>query len=95
MAAYLVFIREKTLDQAELEAYRSKVRSTLEGHTVKVLAAYGRRVTLEGPEVEGVVVAKFPSAEEARAWYDGPAYCEAAEHRFRGAEYRGLIVESL
>jgi uncharacterized protein (DUF1330 family) len=95
MPAYMVFIREKTLDRAELEAYWSKVPSTLEGRPVKVLAAYGPHMTLEGPEVEGVVVAEFPTVAEARAWYDSPAYREVAEHRFRGAVYRGLIVEGV
>ena len=95
MPAYVVFIREKTLDPSELEAYWSKVRSTLEGRPIKVLAAYGRHVTLEGPEVEGVVLAEFPSIEEARAWYDSTAYQEVAQHRFRGAVYRGLIVEGV
>ena len=95
MPAYMVFIREKTLDPSELEAYWSKVRPTLEGRPVKMLAAYGRHVTLEGPEVEGVVVAEFPSVEEARAWYDSPAYQDVARHRFQGAVYRGLIVEGV
>lgn len=95
MPAYIVFMREKTLDQSELETYWSKVPSTLDGHPMKVLAAYGRHVTLEGPEVEGVVVAEFPSLEEARAWYDSPAYQEAAQHRFRGATYHGLIVDGV
>src|SRR6201993_4894936 len=95
MSAFIVFIREKTLDQLELEAYRAKIRATLEGRPIKILAAYGRHVTLEGPEVEGVVVAEFPSVEEARARYDSPAYQEAAQHRFRGAVYRGLIVEGV
>ena len=95
MSAYMVFIREKTLDQSELKAYWAKIRATMEGHPIKVLAAYGRYVTLEGPEVEGVVVAEFPSVEEARAWYDSPAYQEVARHRFRGAVYRGLIVEGV
>jgi uncharacterized protein (DUF1330 family) len=95
MPAYIVFMREKTLDKSELETYSSKVPSTLEGRPIKILAAYGRHVTLEGPDVEGVVVAEFPSLEEARAWYDSPAYQEAAQHRFRGAVYRGLIVEGV
>ena len=95
MPAFLVFIREKTLDESELKAYWAKIRATMEGHPIKVLAAYGRHVTLEGPEVEGVVVAEFPSVEEARAWYDSPAYQDAAQHRFRGAVYRGLIVEGV
>src|ERR1700757_2576189 len=95
MPAFLVFIREKTLDQSELKAYWAKIRATMEGHPIKVLAAYGRHVTLEGPEVEGVVVAEFPSVEEARAFYDSPAYQDAAQHRFRGAVYRGVIVEGI
>jgi uncharacterized protein (DUF1330 family) len=95
MPAYIVFVREKTLDQSELEAYWSMVRATLEGRPIKVLASYGHHVTLEGPEVEGVVIAEFPSVEEARAWYDSPAYQEVAQHRQRGAVYRGLIVEGV
>lgn len=95
MAAYIVFTREKTLDRAELEAYWAKVPPTLEGRPIKVLTAYGRHVTLEGADVEGVVIAEFPSLEEARAWYDSPAYQEAAQHRHRGAIYRGLIVEGV
>lgn len=67
----------------------------MEGHPVKPLAAYGSHVTLEGPEVEGVVIAEFPTVEAARTWYDSPAYQEAAQHRFRGAVYRGLIVEGV
>jgi len=56
MPAYIVFIREKTLDQSELRAYWSKAGATLEGHPVKALAAYGRHVTLEGPEVQGIAL---------------------------------------
>lgn len=95
MPAYVVFIREKTLDQAELETYWAKVPPTLEGQPIKVLAAYGRHFTLEGEESEGVVIAEFPTVEEARAWYDSPAYQAAAQHRQRGAVYRGFIVEGV
>jgi uncharacterized protein (DUF1330 family) len=89
MAAYIVFTREKTLDRSELEAYWAKVPPTLDGRPIKVLAAYGRHVTLEGPEVEGVVIAEFPTLEEARAWYDSAAYQEAAQHRHLGASIVG------
>ena len=93
MPAYMVFIREQTLDRAELEAYWAMVASTLEGVPIKVLSGYGPHITLEGPEVEGVVIAEFPSVEAARQWYNSPAYQEAVTHRQRGAIYRGLIVE--
>lgn len=95
MSAYIVFIREKTLDQSELEAYWLKAPAAMEGQPIRPLAAYGQHVTLEGLDVEGVVIAEFPSVKAARAWYDSPAYQEAAQHRFRGAVYRGLIVEGV
>lgn len=95
MSAYIVFIREKTIDQSELETYWQKAPASLEGQPIKVLAAYGQHITLEGPEVEGIVIAEFPSIEAARSWYESPAYQEAAQHRFRGAVYRGVIVESV
>jgi uncharacterized protein (DUF1330 family) len=95
MPAYVVFIREKTIDRAELEAYWGKVESTLEGRPLKVLAAYGKHVALEGPDIEGVVIAEFPTLEEARDWYESPAYQAAAQHRHRGAVYRGLIVDGV
>jgi uncharacterized protein (DUF1330 family) len=88
----MIFIREQTLDRAELEAYWSKVAATLDGVPIKVLSAYGAHQTLEGPDAEGVVIAEFPDVESARRWYDSPAYQEAASYRHRGAVYRGLIV---
>ena len=95
MPAYVVFVREKTLDQSELEAYWEKVKGAVDGRPIKVLAAYGKHLALEGPDVEGVVIAEFPTLEEARDWYHSPAYQEAARHRHRGAVYRGLIVEGV
>lgn len=95
MSAYIVFIREKTIDRSELETYWQKAPAAMKDQPIRALAAYGRHITLEGPDVEGVVIAEFPTVEEARAWYDSPAYQEAAQHRFRGAVYRGLIVEGV
>jgi uncharacterized protein (DUF1330 family) len=95
MAAYGIFIRESTQDQAELDVYSQMAGATLEGHPVKVLAAYGRQEVLEGPAVEGVVIVEFPSIEAAREWYDSPAYRVAREHRFKGATYGAVIVEGL
>ena len=95
MSAYAIFIRDKTIDQAEMDAYSAQVGATLQGHSVEILAAYGPHVVLEGGDVEGVLVAKFPSLEAARAWYDSPAYQEVVKHRFKGAAYRAVIVEGL
>jgi uncharacterized protein (DUF1330 family) len=95
MPAYAVFIRESTQNQSELDAYTPKAGASMAGHAMTVLAAYGRQEVLEGPPVEGIVIVEFPSIEDAKAWYDSPAYREAREHRFRGARYRAIIVEGL
>ena len=95
MSAYIVFTRESTRNAAELETYSQKVGAALAGHPVTVLAAYGRHEVLEGPEVEGVVIVEFPSLDEAKAWYDSPAYRAVREHRFRGRALARVIVEGL
>lgn len=90
---YAVFIRERTRDAAELEAYSPKAAASLTGRPATPLAAYGRQEVLEGPQSEGVVIVRFPSFAEAKAWYDSPAYRAAREHRFKGADYRAILVE--
>ena len=95
MAAYIVFVREGVRDQSELEVYAKKAPSAMVGHRATALAVYGRHEVLEGPPVEGVVILEFPSFEEAKAWYDSPAYCEARQHRFKGADYRAVIVQGV
>ena len=95
MPAYVIFIRERTLDRSELEAYARMAPPSLEGWPIKLLAAYGHQDVLEGPEPEGVAIAEFPSLEDARRWYDSPAYREAREHRFKGANYRAFIVQGV
>jgi uncharacterized protein (DUF1330 family) len=95
MPAYVIFIRERTLDQSELDTYATMAPPTLEGLPIKFLAAYGRQEVLEGPAPEGVAIAEFPSLEEAKHWYESPAYQAAARHRLKGATYRGLVVEGI
>ena len=60
-----------------------------------MLAAYGGIQTMEGAPSEGVVLLEFPTMAAAKAWYDGPAYREARELRFKGADYRVLFFEGL
>ena len=95
MSVYAVFIRETTKNEAELATYMPKAAASMAGHPMTVLAAYGRQEVLEGPDMEGVVIVEFPSFETAKAWYESPAYRDAREHRFRGADYRAIIVEGV
>ena len=93
MTAYVVFIKEATLDPAEMAQYSGQVGASFAGREVRVHAAYGAQEALEGPPVEGVVILSFPDMAAARDWYSSPAYQHAAQHRFKGARYRSLLVE--
>ena len=95
MAAYIVFTRESTRDAAELATYSQKVGPTAAGHNLTPRAIYGRHEVIEGPPVEGVVILEFPTFDEAKTWYDSPAYTEVRQHRFKGADYRAVIVEGV
>jgi uncharacterized protein (DUF1330 family) len=95
MSAYIVFIREETTDQSKLDAYKTEVPPSFEGHDIKFLAAYGPHEVLEGAPIEGAVILGFETMDAARAWYVSPAYQAAAKHRFEGANYRALIIQGL
>jgi uncharacterized protein (DUF1330 family) len=95
MSAYLVFTKVRTLDAAEMAVYTNEVAESFKGHPIKLLAAYGAQEVLEGDPVEGVVIVEFPSYQAAKQWYDSPAYREVREHRFKGAEYRCVLVQGV
>ena len=95
MAAYVIYIREQTYDQEELDIYLRSVGSVLEKFPIQFLAANGRLEVLEGPAPEAVAIAEFPTIDAALAWYRSPDYQAVAQHRFKGASYRGVVVEGL
>ncbi len=98
MAAYMIFTREGPVrDAAEMAEYSRKNRENMAalGKAMVPLAVYGRMEVLEGPAPDGIVILKFESVEDARAWYDSPEYQAALPHRLRGADYRAVIVEGL
>ena len=95
MAAYAIFIRERLRDPKLIDVYNSRSGPSLEGHPARILAAYGGIETLEGAPAEGVVLLEFPTMVAAKARDDGPAYREARELRFKGADYRVLFFEGL
>jgi uncharacterized protein (DUF1330 family) len=93
--AYVILIRDRMIDAEEFAAYGVKAREARGGHAVTPLAFYGAQEVLEGPDVEGAVILRFPSFAEAQAWYRSPAYQAALQHRLKGAAYRVMIVEGV
>ncbi|MDR7126448.1 DUF1330 domain-containing protein [Pseudotabrizicola sp. 4114] len=92
MPAYVVFMRDETVDPVALAEYSAKADASFEGHAMTLLADYGPLEVLEGDKIEGAVILEFPDMDAARAWYFSPDYQATAQHRFRGARYRGFIV---
>ena len=95
MSTYLIFTRDKTIDQRELDIYSKEAGATLVGHEAQVLAFYGPHEDLEGSITEGTVILQFPNKVAAKAWYESPAYKRAREHRFKGAKFRVTLVEGI
>lgn len=95
MTAYVVLTREKVRSAAEMATYAQMAGAARDGHEIKALSFYGTNETLEGPPIDGAVILEFPDIAAARAWYDSPAYAEARQHRFLGADYRVFITEGL
>ena len=95
MSAYMIFTREKTTDQKEMDIYSKAAGPTMAGHPGKRLAFYGNHEDLEGAPTEGTVILEFPTLEAAKDWYDSPAYREVREHRFKGAKYHVILIEGV
>lgn len=95
MAAYLIFIRDRLRDGAAMAEYGARVQQSTAGHPIEPLVMYGAVETLEGAEVDGVVLVRFPDAAAARAWYDSPEYTDARKFRHLGSDYRVMLVEGL
>ena len=92
-SAYIIFIKEKTTDQRELDSYKSEVGKSFENRDIAIRVAYGKQEVLEGPTSEGVVVLEFSDWDAAKNWYESSSYQSALQHRLAGAEYRAILVE--
>ncbi|TQS69894.1 DUF1330 domain-containing protein [Rhodobacteraceae bacterium] len=95
MTAYVVMIREQTIDPQALERYRDTAPEARHGHDIAKLAFYGAQDVLEGPSFEGAAILAFPTMEAARAWYDSPAYQAALAHREAGSISRVFIIDGV
>jgi len=95
MTAYVIFIRDRITDAQEMATYGQKAAGARGDHQMTPLAFYGPLETLEGEPADGVVLISFPTMEEAKAWYNSPAYQEALPHRLKGADYRVILAQGL
>ena len=74
---------------------RSRYRRLSPALTSNFSLFNGAHEDLEGVPTEGTVILEFPNAAAAKAWYDGRAYRKVREHRFKGANYRAILIEGV
>jgi len=96
MPAYVLFIRDGAIrNQSEMDVYHRMNRETPPDPKLTPLVVYGTIEALEGAAPDGMVMVRFPTVEDAKAWYNSPGYQAALLHRKKGADYRAFIVQGL
>jgi uncharacterized protein (DUF1330 family) len=73
MVAYVIFIKERTHNQGELDVYKEMAPAALAGHPITFRIAHGHKEVVKGRDFEDMMMLEFPTFREARAWYDSPA----------------------
>ena len=100
MPAYIIVYRETPVrNEEQIAEYSRRNRENAAGFQqrfgIRPLVAYGHSEAPEGANPDGVVLLQFPTVEDAKAWYDSPAYQEALAFRKNAADWRVVIVEGL
>lgn len=95
MAAYIV-VEVDVRDKERYEDYKRLVPPTLAQYGGRFLVRGGAAETLEGDWSPGrVVIAEFPSAEQARAWWGSDEYAPAKALRQATADTQMILVEGI
>ena len=94
---YLISEADAITDITAIQKYGAKVGDTLapfNGHYHFVVAG-GKAQSFDGQAPQGIVVIAFDSAEQARAWYDSPAYQAIKPIRLSAVQGRMFIVDGV
>jgi len=95
--AYLISEADAITDPSAIKKYGEKVPETLvpfNGHYHFIVGG-GKTQSLDGEAPQGIVVIAFDSVEQARAWYDSPAYQAIKPIRQSAVKGRMFIVEGV
>jgi uncharacterized protein (DUF1330 family) len=92
MAAYVI-ADVKVSDPVQYEQYRAVTPAAIAAAGGEFIVRGGRHETLEGNwKPSRVVVLKFPTYEQARAFYDSELYRAARDKRGGATESFNMIV---
>jgi uncharacterized protein (DUF1330 family) len=92
-AAAYVIVEMKVSDPDQYKQYMAAAPATVAAHGGEYIIRGGRQESLEGDwQPARVAVLKFPSYEQAKAWYDGEQYRSVRAKRAGATEYFDMIV---
>jgi uncharacterized protein (DUF1330 family) len=93
MAAGYVIVEMKISDPERYKAYMAAAPATIAAAGGEYLVRGGRHESLEGDwQPARLAVLKFPSFEQAKAWYDDERYRAARANRAGATEYFNMVV---
>ena len=93
MPAAYVIVEMKLADPERYKEYMAAAPATIAAAGGEYLVRGGRHESLEGDwQPARVAVLKFPSYEQAKAWYEGQMYRAARARRAGATEYFNMIV---
>ena len=93
MPAGYVIVEMKISDPERYKEYMAAAPATIAAAGGEYLVRGGPLVPLEGDwQPARLAVLKFPSVEQARAWYDGERYRAARAGRAGATEYFNMVV---
>ncbi len=95
MATYLI-VDINVADRSKFKAYAKSVQSTVADYGGCYLCKWGVAECLEGEwDVNKVVIVKFNSAEQAKAWWTSEEYRPLKALRREASKTRVLLVDDL
>ncbi|MFE0255440.1 DUF1330 domain-containing protein [Streptomyces sp. NPDC059010] len=95
MPAYAIAHLRNATPHPEIAEYIERITATFEPYGGRFLVHATPHETKEGSWPGHVVLIGFPGIEEARSWWDSPAYQEIAPLRSRHIEGDIILVEGV
>ncbi|WP_291781169.1 DUF1330 domain-containing protein [Cecembia sp.] len=94
--AALVLVEVSIHDPELYEEYKKHTLATITKFRGRFVVRGAKTETLEGDwNPERLVILEFPDVETAKDWWNSPDYTVAKEIRYKAAQSKMLVVESI
>lgn len=95
MSAYAIAHLRTPQINDDVLSYLERIQETLDPHGGRFLVHGGEVEVREGTWPGTIVILEFPAVEDARGWYDSPAYQAILPLRTRHIETDAILVEGV